>query len=59
MKLGSAYVAAYSREVEECWPEATSLMEVGRGKSVGLIDAPEVLSWKGDDHQRYSIFWTG
>ena len=41
MKLGSACVAAYSREVEGCWPEATSLMEVGRGKSVGLIDAPK------------------
>lgn len=55
MKTGSGYVAAYSREVEENWPKATSLMEAGGGKSVGWIEAPKVLTCDGDDHQRYSI----
>ena len=54
MKLGRGYVAAYIRDVDERWPEATSLMEVDGGKSVGWIDTPKGLMCNGDDNQRYS-----
>ena len=54
MKLGRGYVAAYSREMEERWLEATGLMEVDGGKSVEWIDTPKMLRCDGDDHQRYS-----
>lgn len=49
MILGTRYVAACSREVEEDWPEASTLMEVGGGNSVGWIDAPKVLTCNGGE----------